>query len=173
MATPSQIASTERSFVGRRVTLSSAAPFQTVVQRLEAAFPPIEPREIDALVARGDPGALRSFLEASAPDMRFNTFQILDQGGAMSLLGTPIASRAYLVGNALIAQRMFELEPAAGLGAPVRVVVTEGPEGRTHIDYDEPSSTFSQFPTLARSPVPPMLDAKLRQAFLAALSEEA
>lgn len=171
MNSPTQVSSAEYPFQARRISLGSAAPFDAVVARFETAFPPIDPAEIDARVAQGDGEALRAFFEARAPGLSFNAFQMLDQGGAMTLLGTNLKSRYYLVGNALIAQRMFALEPATGLCAPVRVVVTEVPGGGTRIDYDQPTSIFSQFPTLAGSPVPPLLDVKLREAFTAVLSE--
>jgi hypothetical protein len=156
-----------RPFEGRRITLRTRTPFEQVVARLEAAFPLIDRNQIDLIVAAGDGAGLRNFLERSAPGVSFNVFLWLDQGGAMSLLGTPLKSRFYLVGNALIAQGMLALEPAAGLSAPVRIVVSEAADGATHIDYDEPTSIFGQFPTLRESTVPPMLDEKLREALTA------
>jgi hypothetical protein len=156
-----------RPFEGRRITLRTRTPFGHVVARLEATFPLVDLKQIELLVAAGDGAALRAFLERSAPGISFNVFLSLDQGGAMSLLGTPLKSRFYLVGNALIAQRMFALEPAAGLSAPVRIVVSEAADGFTHIDYNEPTSIFGQFPSLRESPVPPMLDEKLREALTA------
>ncbi len=157
----------ERAFEGRRVTLRTRAPFEEVAARFVAAFPLIDRDALDRFVAAGDAAGLRSFLERAAPGIAFNTFLWLDQGGAMSLLGAPLKSRFYLVGNALIAQGMFALEPAAGLSAPVRIVVSEAADGTTCIDYDEPSSSFGTFPRLRDSPVPPMLDAKFREALRA------
>lgn len=164
------VSSTASEFHGRRISLRSAAPFEAVVARFELSFPPIDPAEIDQVVAQGDPGDLRAYFEGKAPGPSFNVFQMLDQGSAMTLLGTPLRSRYYLVGNALIAQGMFALESATGLCAPVRVVITETGEDGTQIDYDEPTSIFSQFPALVDSPIPPMLDLKLRELFVGALA---
>jgi len=164
------VSSTTSVFQGRRISLRSAAPFEEVVTSFEASFPPIDPAEIDQIVAQKDPDTLRIFFERKAPGSSFNAFHMLDQGSAMTLLGTQLKSHYYLVGNALIAQEMFARESAAGLCAPVRVVVTETADGGTQIDYDEPSSIFSQFPTLADSPIPPMLDLKLRELFMDALT---
>ncbi|HEX8796194.1 MAG TPA: DUF302 domain-containing protein [Polyangiaceae bacterium] len=156
-----------RPFEGRRITLRTRTPFDQVVARLEATFPRIDPNQIDAIVVAGDGPGLRGFLERSAPGTSFNVFFSLDQGGAMTLLGTPLKARFYLVGNALIAQRLFALEPAAGLSAPVRIVISEAADGATHIDYEEPTSVFGQFATLRESPVPRLLDEKLREALTA------
>ncbi|MHB1846693.1 MAG: DUF302 domain-containing protein [Deltaproteobacteria bacterium] len=152
------------SFTGRRITLITRTPFAQVVERLEGTFPSLEPKEIDALVDKGDAGALQAYLEKKTPGASFSVFMTMRQGLAMSDLGTPLKANLYLIGNALIARSMFAVEPAAGLGAPVRVVVTEAADGTTHIDYDEPSSMFSQFSTLRDSTVPSMLDQKFREA---------
>lgn len=157
-----------QSFTGRRVTLRSDAAFAEVIDRFTAAFPPIDTAVIDGLARDRDERALRAYLEAKAPGATFNTFHSLDQGAPMTALGTPLESRCFLVGNALIAQGLFERERAAGLCAPVRVVVTSTGDG-TQIDYDEPTSIFSQFPSLSGSAVPGMLDAKLGALFRAVL----
>lgn len=155
------------SFSGRRITLVTRTPFAQVTERLEAALPSLDPRELDALIDEGEAGALQAYLEKKTRGASFNLFMKMRQGLAMSDLGTPLKANLYLIGNALIAQSMFAVEPAAGLGAPVRVVVTEAADGTTHIDYDEPSSIFSQFSTLRDSKVPSMLDQKFREALTA------
>jgi hypothetical protein len=43
----------------------------------------------------------------------------------MRLAGIPIESKFYLVGNAVTARGLFEYTGAAGLGAPVRVCVSQ------------------------------------------------
>ncbi len=122
---------------------------------------------MEALIKRGDGAALQAYLEKTTPAEGFSVFTRMPQGEVMSALGTSLKATLYLIGNALTARSMFALEPATGLGAPVRVVVTEVADGTTHIDYDEPSSVFSQLPTLAESKVPAMLDEKFREAFAA------
>ena len=52
---------------------------------------------------------------------------------------------AYYIGNVLSATEMTNVNPAAGLYAPLRVVVyANGQDGAT-LEYDRPSSMFGQF----------------------------
>jgi uncharacterized protein (DUF302 family) len=66
-----------------------------------------------------------------------------------------------LVGNAVIARGLFEYSGAAGLGAPVRVCVSQRDGEETRIDLDLPSAFFSKFPEMQPSSVPALLDAKI------------
>lgn len=75
--------------------------------------------------------------------------------------GIPIELKFYLVGNAIIARGLFEYSGAAGLGAPVRVCVSQRNGEETRIDMDQPSAFFSQFPEIRPSSVPALLDAIL------------
>ena len=66
----------------------------------------------------------------------------------MRLAGIPIESKFYLVGNAVVARDLFRYT-AAGLGAPVRVCVSQRDGEETRIDLDQVTAFFSQFPDLA------------------------
>jgi uncharacterized protein (DUF302 family) len=79
----------------------------------------------------------------------------------MRLAGIPIESKFYLIGNAVIARGLFEYTGAAGLGAPVRVCVSQRDGEKTRIDMDLPSAFFSKFPETKKSSVPALLDENL------------
>jgi len=49
----------------------------------------------------------------------------------------------YLMGNHVIAQRMFHHDPAAMLYAPLRVVIHADQAGDTHFVIDQPSTMFA------------------------------
>jgi uncharacterized protein (DUF302 family) len=83
----------------------------------------------------------------------------------MRLAGIPIESKFYLVGNAVIARGLFEYSGAAGLGAPVRICVSQRDGEETRIDMDLPSAFFSKFPEMRPSSVPALLDEKLIKVF--------
>ncbi len=159
-------------FTAQRVTLRSDAPFDDVIARFESDIPPLPPETLYPWVDRGDSAAFRQFLEAHVPPSGFVHFQAFDQGGGMTLLGIPMQSRYYLVGNVLLATDLFRREPAAGLVAPIRVVISSAPGHGTQLDYDEPTSICAQFPALRESPVPAVLDTKLRAIFAAAMHAE-
>jgi hypothetical protein len=83
----------------------------------------------------------------------------------MCLAGIPIKSKFYLVGNAVIARGLFEYTDAAGLGAAVRICVSQRDGEETRIDLDLPSAFFSKFPETRPSSVPALLDEKLIELF--------
>lgn len=154
----------------RRVTLRSAVPHERVLTRFVTAFPLLAPESLYRWVDRGDAEAFRAFLESLPTPSGFFHFQSFDQGGGMSLLGIPLRSRYFLVGNVLLATDLFRRELAAGLAAPVRVAIT-GTDDGTQLDYDVPSSIFSQFPALRDSAVPGILDARLEALFSTVMSD--
>lgn len=83
----------------------------------------------------------------------------------MRLAGIPIESKFYLVGNAVLARGLFEYTGAAGLGAPVRVCVSQRDGEETRIDMDLPSAFFGKFPETQPSSVPALLDAEMVKVF--------
>jgi hypothetical protein len=60
---------------------------------------------------------------------------------------------------------LFEYSGAAGLGAPVRICVSQRDGEETRIDMDLPSAFFSKFPEMRPSSVPALLDEKLIKVF--------
>ena len=68
-----------------------------------------------------------------------------DHGLLLSLAGQQRKGVQYVVGNPLIAIEMTRHNLAAGLYAPLRVLVYEDDRGRTCLEYDKPSSLFGQF----------------------------
>ena len=67
----------------------------------------------------------------------------------------------YVLGNPLIAVQMTQHNLAAGLYAPLRVLVYEDDRGRTCLEYDKPSSLFGQFNDDRITTVAGLLDRKL------------
>jgi uncharacterized protein (DUF302 family) len=89
----------------------------------------------------------------------------MEHGPVMRLAGIPIESKFYLVGNPVTARGLFKYTAAAGLGAPVRICVSQRDGEETRIDLDQPSTFFSQFPELAHSDVPQLLDTRMVNVF--------
>jgi uncharacterized protein (DUF302 family) len=102
--------------------------------------------------------------EISAPS-NFSIFWEMEQGPTMRLAGIPIESKFYLVGNAVIARGLFRYTGAAGLGAPVRICVSQRDGEETRIDLDQVAAFFSKFPETAPSDVPQRLDTEMVKVF--------
>ena len=82
-------------------------------------------------------------------------------GRCLSIFGVKTKAIQYIVGNPLIAIQMTQHNLAAGLYAPLRVLVYEDDRGRTCLEYDEPSSLFGQFNDDRITTVASLLDRKL------------
>ncbi len=67
-------------------------------------------------------------------------------GMLLPLVGLPAAkANQYTIGNPLLAVEMTRYNLAAGLYAPLRVLIFEDEHGVTRIEYDLPSSQLLQF----------------------------
>ena len=82
----------------------------------------------------------------------------------MRLAGIPIESKFYLVGNAVIARGLFRYTAASGLGAPVRICVSQRDGEETRIDLDQVSASSPNSRT-APSDVPQLLDDEMIKVF--------
>ena len=108
---------------------------------------------------------MEAYVEQVSAPSKFSIFWEMDQGPAMRLAGIPIESKFYLVGNAIVARDLFRYTAAAGLGAPVRVCVSQRDGEETRIDLDQATAFFSQFPETGPSEVPKLLDTEMVKVF--------
>ena len=110
-----------------------------------------------------DQQRVEAYVDSTSKPMAI--FWDFEQGSSIRLAGTPIESKFYLVGNAVIARGLFQYTGAAGLGAPVRICVSQRDGEETRIDMDLPSAFFSKFPETQPSSVPALLDETLIKLF--------
>ncbi len=72
----------------------------------------------------------------------FMLFGTINHGGLLSIFGKDKKAMQYVIGNPLIAIQMTEHNLAAGLHVPLRVLIYEDDQGKTHLEYDKPSSLY-------------------------------
>ena len=123
------------------VIIESTNPFTDVRASLEVLVPPIDP-EIPALLADGITDRLKQRLEA-APEL--SIFLSREHGALLRIYGNAQHAVQYEIGNPLTASTMTRWDLAAGLYAPLRVVLYEKDDGGSRFEYDLPSSLFGQF----------------------------
>jgi uncharacterized protein (DUF302 family) len=123
------------------VVVASTKPFAVVRAALEGAVPRLDP-EIPELVASGVTDRLKQRLEA-APEL--SIFSEFNHGALLGIYGMQLSAVQYLIGNPLTASTMTRHDVAAGLYAPLRVILYETEEGGSRFEYDLPSSLFGQF----------------------------
>lgn len=121
--------------------LTSERPFDDVKRRLEATAPRLDPGIVAAL--RGDDVRTIDDFRDSGPDL--SIFEVRDHGRLLASWGGARNALQYEIGNPLTASRMTHLKPAAGLYAPLRVILYEGEGGVGVFEYDQPSAQFGLF----------------------------
>jgi len=150
---------TRTKFDGVLLTIRSRKSFFEVTQTIERSLQRFHIPKLMEYVTHGDRAGVEAYVDATSKPMAI--FWDFEQGSTMRLAGIPIESKFYLIGNAVIARGLFEHTGASGLGAPVRVCVSQRDGEETRIDMDLPSAFFTKFPETEPSPVPALLDEKL------------
>jgi uncharacterized protein (DUF302 family) len=114
-----------------------------------------------AMLARNDIDGLRAAAERAAGENGLAIHYVAMHGDLLALKGGRRPLIAYYIGNILSATEMTNVDPAAGLYAPLRVVVYANEQGGTTMEYDRPTSMFSQFKNAEIDAVAQSLDQRL------------
>lgn len=145
------------------LTIRSRKSFFEVTQAIERSMQRFRTPKLMEFVTHGNRAGVEAYVDATSKPMAI--FWDFEQGSTMRLAGIPIESKFYLVGNAVIARGLFQYPGAAGLGAPVRICVSQRDGEETRIDMDLPSAFFTKFPETQPSTVPALLDETLIKLF--------
>lgn len=148
------------------VTITSPLPFAQVRRKLEAGLPELDDRIIEELAA-GNAAAARAYDETGPA---LSIFLARDHGALLQIAGRRRNAIQYEIGNPLTASKMTRHRLAAGLYAPLRVVLYEADNGTAVFEYDKPSSLFGQLGDDEVTKVARRLDAALESALRAAAS---
>src|SRR5260370_38368371 len=133
------------AFEAQRIDISSAKPFPFTLAALEKRVPPADLPELTRLASsRAGPQGIEDAVQVMVGDSGFIRLAKVDQRPLGSLLGKPQRMTVYLIASPVLANRMCERNPAAGVYAPLRVSLHEA-DGRTHFTYDQPSGLLNQF----------------------------
>jgi hypothetical protein len=144
--------------------LECARPFEAVHQALIESVPALK-RELSEILVRGDQEKIAT---ARRDWPKLWIFLVRDHGALTAADGQSSKAVQYEIGNPLTAERMTRHVLAAGLYAPLRVILYEDASGRAIFEYDLPSSLFGQFGVEQVAQVGQELDGELEAALLAA-----
>jgi hypothetical protein len=148
------------SYSVNRLTVDVPASVAEFQQQYEQAVPPVPGEQVNALVARGAPWSEMIELIDKAAPLGFLIYFRLDMRPVMGLAGDPAAGVSYLMGNHILAERMYRYQPAVMLYAPLHTMIWQSPGG-TRFTFDRPSDQFGSFATPQITQVGTELDAKL------------
>lgn len=146
------------------VVIESQKAAADVRAALETLIPPID-EEVSVLLNDGITDRLKQRLEA-APEL--SIFLKRDHGVLVGLYGNVRDAVQYEIGNPLTASKMTRYQLAAGMYAPLRVIIYGKDDGGSYIEYDLPSSLFGQFGDDRVTEVARGLDVALARALSAA-----
>src|ERR1700751_538953 len=123
------------------IRISSERPFEEVRRKLEGTVPKLDTGIAEAL-GSGDQQRANDY-EKTGP--KLSIFGERDHGALLQIVGRRRNALQYEIGNPLTASKMTRHQLAAALYAPLRVVLFEDEQGRGILEYDRPSSFFSQY----------------------------
>jgi len=144
--------------------LECVRPFDEVHSALVGSLPALKP-ELSEILARGEKGKVE---HARRDGPKLWLFLVRNHGELTAADGLISKAMQYEIGNPLTAERMTRHVLAAGLYAPLRVVLYEAASGRAIFEYDRPSSLFGQFDDERVTQVGRELDAELETVLQAA-----
>lgn len=150
---------TQRVLQVDHITMKTTKRFAEVEAALERSLPQLDP-EIAAALTRGDEQRATE-LERGAP---LFIFLKRDHGALLQVTGRPRKAVQYEIGNPHTASKMTRHRVAAGLYAPLRVILYEDESGGSIFEYDRPSSFFGQYGEERVTEVGRYLDAALEGA---------
>lgn len=126
-----------------RLDIPTGQPFGSFVAAFERAVPEFDTAVVQGITARrGTWAEVEAAVAVNAPH-GFVVFTRIDARPLMSLAGHTRGAIAYLMGNHVVAERMYRHTPDALLYAPLRILVYENSDGTADFAFDQPSSVFA------------------------------
>jgi uncharacterized protein (DUF302 family) len=143
------------------VKITTPKPYAQVKQALEARLGRLDDT-IRNLLKQNEIEAVRAALQKAAGEDGLAIHYVGPHGDWLALKGERRNATSYLIGNVLYAVQMTSVDLAAGLYAPLRVVLYENAQGGSTFEYDRPSTQFGQFGEPEIDRVAAILDERLQ-----------
>lgn len=133
---------TETVFTVRRLNMP-VPDVRGFKERYEAAVPELPEDQVAALLHRRAAWSEMSELIAASAPHGFLTYARNDAHPLMQAAGDNADCVWYLMGNHILAERMFRHDPRALLYAPLRTVIWEDSAGTAWFSIHQPSTQFA------------------------------
>lgn len=126
-----------------RVDIPTAMGFDDFRREFEAAAPVFDAEGVAQLIARGGRWEdIQAAAERNAPNGLI-VYASIDIGQVMAVAGHATKCVEYLLGNHVVAERLFRHDPVTALYVPLRVVVRSDADDQAIFTLDRPSSVFA------------------------------
>jgi uncharacterized protein (DUF302 family) len=152
----------------RRLEVAVDLPFEEFRERFEKAVPAFEPGHFfgDHGSDHTDWATITRLTDQQAPH-GFLLYWRNEADLMMRVAGHDRRCTTYLMGNHIVAERMYRHDSGVMLYAPLRVTIYEDHDGRLWLSVDQPSTRFSSFGNPEVTAVGAELDGKLADLFTA------
>jgi len=150
----------------RRLEVAADLPFEELRARYEQAVPAFDPGHYfgDRTPDRTDWATVSRITGQRAPH-GFLLYWRNEADLMMRVAGHDRRCTTYLMGNHVVAERMYRHDPGILLYAPLRTTIYEDHDGRVWFAVDQPSTRFSSFGDPEITAVGVELDGKLADLF--------
>jgi uncharacterized protein (DUF302 family) len=144
-----------------RLAIPTAMSFDDFRREFEAAAPVFDLNGVKQLIASGAGWPdIKAAAERNAPNGLL-IFATIDIGQLMAVAGHATKCVEYLLGNHVVAERMFRHDPITALYAPLRVVIYSDADDQAIFSLDQPSSVFAALGRAEIAAVGAELDGKV------------
>ncbi len=132
-------------YTADRFSIPMAQPFDEVVAAFELAVPPLDQTSLtEALARHRDWDTVETWTEQHAP-RGFIRYWRNEPTALMAIAGHRSSCVSYLVGNHVVAERMYRFDPRVLGLAPFRVTISQRPGDPVLLTADVPSASFGSF----------------------------
>jgi hypothetical protein len=142
------------TYPSTRFTIPLPDPYEAAVRRYEELVPPVDLARFGQL---GTWDAVKELAEINAPH-GFMIYWKTDITAIMAGSSSGWKCTEYLMGNHVIAERMFRYDAGVMLHAPLRTEIYADPHGGTQFIIDRPSAHFASYGNPAIAEVGAELD---------------
>ncbi|MDX2702778.1 hypothetical protein PV350_07920 [Streptomyces sp. PA03-6a] len=126
-----------------RLEIPVGEDYEDFRARYEQAVPPLDyQRTFELVAARATWSAVRDLVDENAP-LGFMIYWKFDAQPLFGVAGNQARCTEYLMGNHIIAERMYRHDAGALMYAPLRTTVHESPSGEALFAIDRPSDTVA------------------------------
>jgi uncharacterized protein (DUF302 family) len=126
-----------------RLDIPTAMSFDDFRRAFEAAAPVFDLEGVEQLIARGGEwDDIQAAAERNAPN-GLMVYASIDIGQVMAAAGHATKCVEFLLGNHVVAERLFRHDPATALYVPLRVVIQSDADDQAVFTLDRPSSVFA------------------------------
>jgi hypothetical protein len=148
------------------VRIDTSKPYDRVRDALDQL--PRFDEGIRRLLQEGRIDDVRAALTGLQGEAGLTIFSVATHGDWLQILSQRRNALQYVIGNVLISTQMTQYALAAGLYAPLRIILYENAAGGSTFEYDRPSTLFGQFYDERITPVAEALDQKVHDVLLKA-----